>query len=105
MLTLTKDNFTKEVVEASGPVLVDFWAAWCGPCKAMAPVFEELAKKLEGKATLAKLNIDDESELAVQYRVMSIPTLVLFKDGQEVERIVGLQPEAAILKALSPHIG
>ena len=85
----TSADFEKEVLQSDKPVLVDFFADWCGPCKMMAPVVEQLAKELEGKAKVGKLNIDENMAIAEKYRVMNIPTFLIFKDGQEKERIVG----------------
>ncbi len=85
----TSADFEKEVLQSDKPVLVDFFADWCGPCKMMAPVVEQLAKELEGKAKVGKLNIDENMDIAEKYRVMNIPTFLIFKDGQEKERIVG----------------
>ena len=85
----TSADFEKEVLQSDKPVLVDFFADWCGPCKMMAPVVEQLAEELEGKAKVGKLNIDENMDIAEQYRVMNIPTFLIFKDGQEKERIVG----------------
>lgn len=85
----TTDNFEKEVLQSELPVLVDFYADWCGPCKMMAPIVEGLAQGYDGKVKVGKLNIDDEMEIAQQYRVMSIPTFILFKDGKAVEMSVG----------------
>ena len=85
----TADNFEKEVLQSELPVLVDFYADWCGPCKMMAPIVEGLAQDYDGKVKVGKLNIDDEMEIAQQYRVMSIPTFILFKDGKAVETSVG----------------
>lgn len=85
----TSADFEKEVLQSDKPVLVDFFADWCGPCKMMAPVVEQLAEKLEGKAKVGKLNIDENMDIAEKYRVMNIPTFLIFKDGQEKERIVG----------------
>ena len=85
----TSADFEKEVLQSDKPVLVDFLADWCGPCKMMAPVVEQLAEELEGKAKVGKLNIDENMDIAEKYRVMNIPTFLIFKDGQEKERIVG----------------
>lgn len=98
VITLTDSNFQEEVLQATEPVLVDFWAAWCGPCKMIGPVVEELANDFVGKAKIAKLNVDEQGKLAQQYGVMSIPTLVLFKDGQEAGRVVGFRPKAELAK-------
>ena len=86
---LTRDNFEEEVINSKLPVLVDFWAVWCGPCQMQGPVVEEAAKALEGKLKVAKLNVDEEGELAQKYSVMSIPTLILFQDGEVVKKEVG----------------
>ena len=85
----TSADFEKEVLQSDKPVLVDFFADWCGPCKMMAPVVEQLAEELEGKAKVGKLKIDENMDIAEKYRVMNIPTFLIFKDGQEKERIVG----------------
>ena len=85
----TSADFEKAVLQSDKPVLVDFFADWCGPCKMMAPVVEQLAEELEGKAKVGKLNIDENMDIAEKYRVMNIPTFLIFKDGQEKERIVG----------------
>lgn len=88
-IALTKENF-KQTIE-NGVSLVDFWAPWCGPCKMQLPIVEELGAELAGQATIAKINVDDQPELAAQFGVMSIPTLIIFKDGQPVDKMVGLQ--------------
>jgi len=93
-VALTKDTFTQNV--ANGVTLVDFWAPWCGPCKMQLPIVEELSSELAGSATIGKINVDDEPELASQFGVMSIPTLILFKDGQPVDKMVGLQSKDAL---------
>ncbi|REK69483.1 thioredoxin [Paenibacillus paeoniae] len=101
-VALTKDNFTQSV--ESGVSLVDFWAPWCGPCKMQLPIVEELAGELAGQATIAKINVDEEPELASQFGVMSIPTLILFKDGQPVDKMVGLQSKDALKTKISNQI-
>lgn len=94
--TLTKENFEEEVLKQQGYVLVDFWASWCGPCKMIAPVVSEIAEENQGFIKVGKVNVDNEMELAQQYRVASIPTLILFKDGKPVQQSVGFAGKAAI---------
>ena len=85
-IKLSTENFEKEVLKSEKPVLVDFYADWCGPCNAMAPVIEELAKELEGKVKVGKINVDENPDIAVEYNVMSIPTLIVFKNGKEEKK-------------------
>ncbi|PKM85862.1 MAG: thioredoxin [Firmicutes bacterium HGW-Firmicutes-12] len=100
VVSLGDDTFKQEVLEATGPILVDFWAPWCGPCKMLGPVVEELAGDYQGKAKICKLNVDESSKTAGEFGVMSIPTMVVFKDGKEVNRLVGFMPKANIAKVL-----
>lgn len=93
---ITKSNFENEVLQSSIPVLVDFWAEWCMPCKMIAPVLEELDREYDGKLKIAKLNVDEESDLATRYNVVSIPTLFLFKDGKVVKQQIGAAPRTKI---------
>ena len=92
-ITITKDNFEEEVLKSAQPVLVDFWASWCGPCKMLSPVISELADEYEGKVKVGKVNVDEQPELAAAFRVASIPTVVLFKDGEIADRSVGYRPK------------
>ncbi|SCJ14243.1 Thioredoxin [uncultured Clostridium sp.] len=94
VVTLTKDNFATEVEQAQGPVLVDFWATWCGPCRMIGPVVEQIAESNAGKLKVGKVNVDEQPELAARFGVMSIPTLILFKGGQQVEQVIGANPGA-----------
>ena len=91
IVVLTGENFTKEVLESSGPILVDFWAEWCGPCKMIAPILDELADEYAGRVRIGKVNIDQHQDLATQYGIQSIPTLLLFHKGQVTEQVVGLR--------------
>ena len=100
MLELTKDNFKKEVLDSDQPVLVDFWATWCMPCKMIAPIVNEISNEYNGKCKVAKLNIDDAMEIATKFGVMNIPTIILFKDGKEFTRIVGVASKESILKKI-----
>jgi thioredoxin 1 len=101
LVTLTKDNFDSEI--ESGVTLVDFWAPWCGPCRMIAPVIEELADEWKGKAKIGKLNTDEHGEVAMNYGIQGIPTLILFKDGKPVDRVVGALPKAQFTQLLEKH--
>jgi thioredoxin 1 len=101
---VTDSTFDTMVISAEQPVLVDFWAEWCGPCKMIAPVLEELANELDGKLTIGKLDVDENQNTAMAYGIFSIPTMLLFKDGEPVERIVGFQPKPQLLSKLEKHL-
>jgi thioredoxin 1 len=101
---LTTDSFKSTVQSSATPVLVDFWAPWCGPCKAIAPILEELATELDGKLKIAKVNIDDHDAVAAEYGVRAIPTMILFKGGQVAETLVGMMPKAALKAKISSHL-
>lgn len=100
-IILTDDNFQREVLASSVPVLVDFWAPWCGPCRMASPIVEALAIDFEGIAKVGKLNIDDYGRLATQYNIQAVPTLVLFKNGQVVEQLVGVAPKELLADKLN----
>ncbi len=104
VLILTDANFDEQIVASDVPILVDFWAEWCGPCKIIAPILEEIAEQKNGKLTIAKLNVDDAMNTARRFEVMSIPTLILFKEGQPVTRIVGAKPKGQLLADLEVHL-
>lgn len=95
-LKITRENFENEVMKSNIPVLIDFWAPWCGPCRMMGPIIEQLADEYEGKAKVGKVNVDEESELSQAFGVMSIPTIVLVKDGKIVKQVVGARPKAEV---------
>lgn len=95
-LTVTGENFESEVLGSEVPVVVDFWAAWCGPCRLVAPVLDQIAEDRAGQVRIAKLNVDENQDLAIRYQVLSIPTLILFKGGQAADRVLGAMPKGAI---------
>jgi thioredoxin 1 len=101
---VTDATFEEAVITADQPVLVDFWAAWCGPCKMIAPILDELAVELDGKLTIGKLDVDENQSTASAYAVYSIPTLLLFKNGEPVERIVGFKPKGQLLSQIQRHL-
>ena len=101
---LTTESFKQTVNSSTTPVLVDFWAPWCGPCKAIAPILEELANEMDGKLKIAKVNIDDNDAVAAEFGVRAIPTMILFKGGQVAETLVGMMPKAALKAKLATHV-
>jgi len=102
---VTDETFNQEVLKSDTPTLVDFWAVWCGPCRMVAPVVDEIAREQAGKLKVMKLDVDENQNTAMAYGVMSIPTLILFKNGQPVERIVGFRPKGDMEKKILPHLG
>ena len=103
-VAVTGQNFDGEVLRSELPVLVDFWAAWCGPCRAIAPAIEEIALEYAGKLKVVKLDTDESQDVAIQFQVLSIPTLMLFKEGKVVERVIGALPKAVLLSKITPHL-
>ena len=103
-ITLTEENFKEEVLESDLPVLVDFWAPWCGPCQIVGPIVEEIAKEYEGRLKVGKLNVDEGRNIASQYRIMSIPTLMIFKGGEVVDQIIGALPKPALEEKIKQHL-
>lgn len=99
-MNITSKNFEEEVLKSDLPVLVDFWASWCGPCKMMTPVVEQILKDMDGKAKVCKVNIDEEQDLAMEYGIMSIPTFLIFKDGKVVNSAVGVRDKQELINLL-----
>ncbi len=104
MIEVNETNFTEIVENSDIPVLVDFWAPWCGPCKALTPTIEKVAEELEGKLKVVKINVDEAPAIAGKYSVMSIPTVILFKDGQVKEQTVGLVNKSKLIKKIEPYL-
>lgn len=102
---LNDSNFDQEVLNSETPVLVDFWAVWCGPCRAIAPVVEEMAKSYDGKLKVGKLDVDNNPETSVKFGIRSIPTLLVFKGGKVVEQIIGAMPRQNLIDKVTPHLG
>jgi len=104
VLTFTRDNFEKEVLQSDIPVLVDFWASWCGPCRMVSPIVDQLANDFQGKVKVGKVNVDEQGELAEKYRIMTIPTLMVFKGGNVVDNIVGVRAKEEFANMLNKHL-
>ncbi len=103
-MDLTKENFDQEVLRSELPIIVDFWATWCGPCKVLSPTVEEIGQEFAGKANVHKVDVDNNNDLATQYGIMSIPTLKFFKGGKIVGEIIGAAPKASIVAELQKHL-
>lgn len=100
---LTIENFDKEIQESKIPVVVDFWASWCGPCRMLAPILEEVDKEAADKALIAKVNVDEQQELSAKFKIMSIPTILIFKNGKEAEKVVGLIQKEKLIDIINKH--
>jgi len=104
IVTISEDNFENEVLKSDQPVLVDFWAEWCGPCRMVAPVLDQIADEMDGKVRIAKLNVDENQKIAYQFQVSSIPTFILFKNGQVADRTMGAMPKNAFQSFIDRNI-
>lgn len=103
-IPVTDETFDQEVLQSSLPTLTDFWAVWCGPCRMVAPILEDMAEEYDGQIKVTKLDVDRNPATAMRYGVQSIPTLILFKNGQEVDRIIGAMPKQRLLDRIKPHL-
>ena len=101
---VTDDTFEAEVIQSDMPAIVDFWAAWCAPCHMIAPILEEIAGEYDGQLKVAKLDVDQNPRVATQFGIMSIPTMILFKEGEAVERLMGYMPKERLLEKITPHL-
>ena len=104
LLNITDDNFETEVLQSNEPVLIDFWAVWCGPCRMIAPIIEELASEYSGKAVIGKVDVDENPEISMNFGIRSVPTLMIFKGGQVVDQIIGAVSKDRIVAKLQPHL-
>ena len=104
VLNISSENFEQEVINSDKPVLVDFWASWCGPCRMIAPIIDQLAEQYDGKVKIAKVNVDEQRELAARYKVMSIPTIYMFKDGNPVDKVVGVRSKGDLETFINNHL-
>lgn len=103
-IQLTNDNFENEVLKSDVPVLVDFWASWCGPCRMLSPVIEQLHNEFEGKALIGKVNVDNNQQVSAEYGIRSIPTVLIFKNGEVVDKIVGVSPKETYIEKINAHL-
>ena len=101
---ITDDTFEAEVIQSAMPAIVDFWAPWCAPCHMIAPILQEIAEEYDGQLKVAKLDVDQNPQVATQFGIMGIPTMILFKDGEAVERLIGYMPKERLLEKITPHL-